>query len=595
MTKKVSLSLISFFMMIAMCFGVFTGCANQPSNEHDYNVIVTVASVPPVIASLESIQNGSSTYAYIERGKTYSGIDSVEQFEKIDGFNNTTNYSTGITPDMFNHTVATIQQILARDEDAFIKLYCVDYNAFAAYAMAMNAGLTSSQFKIIMIEDGRGAYSYIQANYVDGQASAQSAYENYLNKVEECERTLQEIAQAEGNSGYKIIDNTAAVALAYLDNFEYIVQSKDGIEEILNSNSSIANSNLYSVLKIASKNGVKSANIRYKSISKYVSELSAKQKEDYLTLMFGNDRTLTEELFSRTTAKGENVPTKKLVYIGGRVVGSSINMVKDMVSVDELVESYDLLNADYKEVFSNAEDYALIYNIVSQSSYSDQAKVNAMNHYMEYAFALKTTYRLYGEEYDILFKGHPRELVNDINTWDDSRYRVNIGTDDVPQYDNYKSMLYNMVNAFYNQDSEGKFIGILPGGVAAENFAYLDKNFALGGLSSSTYTGYETDVIVEFILSSGTTTIQTEGSVSARYNNGTLTWTKDGDTNYTTKMLNKGNLYKTLAEYYAEKDNNLKNKYETLLNEWLIANDANVTIENVANYTINRQGEIVAK
>lgn len=573
------------------------GCGNQAQN-HNYNVIATVASIPPVIASLESISNGNETYAWIERGKTYSGIDSLENFNNI-GFDKTKIENTGLTSDTVASIASSIEQIKARDGQAFINLYCVDFNAFAAYAMVVKAGLNDNEYKIHLIEDGSGAYADVYNNYVkDIQASTTNdlAYENYVAKVQDCQTKLTQIKNSNGQS-YDAVNHSVAIALSSLDNFTYYMQSTQRMKDTLDSNTNIANSKLYAKLGLKDINGVKKANIKYKSISEYVADLSAEQKDSYLTLMFGSDKQTTKNLFERTTSNGAAVPGKKLVYIGGRVWQSGLTYVKDVTDISELTANYADLSNDYKEVFATAADYNLIYNKLAASNIANEAKIGAINQYLEYTYVLKTVQRLYGSEYDILFKGHPRELVNDISTWQETSYRVNTGSEEEPNYVSFRELLYDMVNAFYTSDSEGKLIGILPGGVAAENFAYLGYDFALGGVSSSTYTGYEKDVIVEFIISGNNTTIQTDGNVSTRYNEGSLNWTKGTDNNYTTFMLNRGNVYKTLMEYYKTTNATLSNSYKTLFEDWLVnySTEDAITAETVENYTTDRQGNIISR
>lgn len=599
--KSIALTALGVATLVVPFGAVFTACGNEGSGEdlsHSYNVIATVASIPPVVASLESISNGCDTYAWIERGKTYSGIESVETFNNL-GFDQTKNDTKVLTSDTVVSIASSIEQIKSRDEKAFINLYCVDYNAYAAYAMIVKAGLNQGEYKIHMIEDGSGAYSDVYNNYVkDIQSSAghDLAYENYLTKVESCQTTLASIAESNGTT-YELENHTVALALSSLDNFTYHFQSSQRMKDTLDSNENIVGSKLYAKLGITTHSSVKAANIKYKSISEYVASLSAAQKDSYITLMFGADKATTQNLFERTSSNGENVPSKKLVYIGGRVHQSGLTYVKDMTSLTELKQNYAELASDYKEVFATEADYNLVYNKISASNLAEKAKLEAINQYLEYTYVLKTVQRLYGSEYDILFKGHPRELVNDISTWQETSYRVNTGTEEEPNYVSFRELLYDMVNTFYSSDSEGKLIGILPGGVAAENFAYLGYDFALGGVSSSTYTGYEKDVIVEFIISGNNTTIQTDGNVATRYNEGSLAWTKGNNNEYTTLMLNRGNVYKTLMEYYNATNETLSNSYKALYENWLInySDEDEITAETVANYTIDRQGNIIEK
>ena len=82
-----------------------TTSAQIPNNKTTcYNIIFALATIPPVLAALDAIGNGYETYAIIERGKTYNGIDSLEYFHNA-GFDPSNNQSTGFTEQEFNSMV----------------------------------------------------------------------------------------------------------------------------------------------------------------------------------------------------------------------------------------------------------------------------------------------------------------------------------------------------------------------------------------------------------------------------------------------------------------------------------------------------------
>ena len=594
---KAVVTSLALATMLCAAPALATACGNKWVDNWDdgqtyannYNVIMTVATIPPVLAALNSIESGNPTYAWAERGKTYQGINSVDNFTAIEGLNTGSNGTSGLTPDVKTNTLNIIDDIVSNDENAHITLYTVDYNALAAYAVCIQAGLMKNQVTIAMVEDGSKAYNELKTHYVDGMQTAEAAEQHYAQLVKDYEAQLKNIRKAQGASGYTDIEDTAAWALAGLDNFVYYVQDKTRVKGVLDSNANLAGSKLYNVLGVAETEDetVAKSNIVYKSINEHVTGLTVAQKEKYLTLMFGNERATTEALFSRTAAGETAVPAKKLVYICGRVK-EAMNYVAEMADLNELTANYADLDAKYKEVFTTEDDYTLAYNIVNASTLSAEAKLAAINLYMDYTYQLKLIYMLYGNEYDLLFKGHPRELVE--GTWEDSRYTVGTGENAVV----YTALEQALVRAFYANDSIGKMIGILPGGVAAENFAYLGYEFAIGGVSSSTYTGYDPTIIVEFIQTVNADTIQSNGNVSARFAAGTLTWTKGVDTDYTTLMLNNGQTYKVLAEYFTAHGNaTLATKYQNAFKAWLIATGDGITEANVANYTVDRQGNIV--
>ncbi len=80
------------------------------SYDTTYNIIFILATVPPVLAALDSIDNGYETYAYIEICKTSSGIDMVNGFHNI-GFDASSNQGFGFNDDAFNSVVDTIKNL----------------------------------------------------------------------------------------------------------------------------------------------------------------------------------------------------------------------------------------------------------------------------------------------------------------------------------------------------------------------------------------------------------------------------------------------------------------------------------------------------
>ena len=122
-----------------------------------YNIIYALATIPPVLAALESISNGYETYAIIERGKTYSGIESIEYFNNA-GFDVGSNKSNGFTEAEFVSMINKVKELKNENENSFFYFYAQDGTALACAAVAANAGLAVEDFHVIMCEDGTGAY-----------------------------------------------------------------------------------------------------------------------------------------------------------------------------------------------------------------------------------------------------------------------------------------------------------------------------------------------------------------------------------------------------------------------------------------------------
>lgn len=563
-----------------------------------YNVIFALASIPPVLAALEAIENGYPTYAIIERGKTYSGIEELENFVNV-GFDPANNLSTGFTSTEFNSMVAKVKELAEANGEAYFNFYVQDGTALVGAAIAANAGLGADRFHVYMCEDGTGAYNALYTKYLkDKNVSADSdeVYDNYVAKLAEAKAEYEAIMaktdNAIGDAALKY-NIGKAYALAGLDNFTYYIQDESLIVDLLENTGDVKT-------KLLTSFGVEGynadvefeLNLKYGKISDAVSRLTEEQRTDYLTLMYGQYYADTYAALTRTERADEDAPSKKLVFIGARHSGypklaSSLSYGIGGLAADATVPtSYAELDDKYKNelLFATEGDYQLFLDeLAKEENYtaeiSDEVKnkvaVACFNYYIDYIFTLKLTYAVYGEDYDLIMKGHPREVIGSWEEWG-SRYKVTYTADGAEANYVYDKLYDNVLLSFHANDSTGKYIGMVPYGTAAENLAYLGADIAIAGLPSSTYNGYDTDVDVVFILAEtnedivGTGVDTAASQVKERYLAGNLKYTdKDGET-HTTVFYNIGNVYKTLSEVFAEKGNEaLAAAYSASFEAWL--------------------------
>ena len=436
--------------------------ANPDSNgKTQYNIIFALATVPPVLAAMDSIANGHETYAIIERGKTYNGIQDAEGNETFTyfhnaGFDPANNLSIGFTDTEFNTMSAKIRELKAATPDAYFNIYVQDGTALKGAAIAANAGLSLSDFHIIMIEDGTGAYNALQNTYIKGQtitADTDGAYDKFMVEVEEARAQFNDIigrgdnANSDGALKYII---GKAYALATLDNFTYWIQDRAMLEDILTSaGGEGVNTKLCDVFGVEGFEGEVAChvNLKYQKIAEGVSQLTEAQRTDYLTLMYGQYYADTYNGLTRKERAGESAPEKKLVFIGARHKNYP-KLASDAQygiggldrATATIPASYAQLDAKYKTamLFATEGDYnAFLAVINDQSNYTADldpelkrlAQIDCFNYYIDYIFTLKLTYALYGEEYDIIMKGHPREAIGASSEWG-SMYRVDIGEGD---------------------------------------------------------------------------------------------------------------------------------------------------------------------
>ena len=581
----------------------------QPDGEHDsvYNIIFALATVPPVLASLDAIANGHETYAIIERGKTYNGIDSLEYFHNA-GFDPASNLSNGFTATEWDAMVNKIKELNVEDKDVFFNIYVQDGTALMGAGLAANAGLSTENFHVMIVEDGTGAYNALYNTYVKGKtvtAEADGIYDAYTAAVESAKAEFETVMSKTDNKHtdapfkYNI---GKAYALAALPNFTYWIQDKVMLTDIFVS-AEATGSRLMDVLGLKENNTETElkAGLKFRKISEAIKELSETKRTDYLTLMYGSYYEATYNGLTRTERAGEPAPAKKLVYIGARhryyphLATDAAHGIGGLSADATVPASYAELDAKYKTplLFGTEADYTLFLEVLNNTANyregSDdlkrQAQVACFNYYIDYIYTLKLTYALYGEEYDIIMKGHPREAVGGSSEWG-SIYSV-IYTEegsDENKYYVYDKLLDSALLAFHEKDSVGKYFGMVPYGTSAENLAYLGVEIAICGLPSSTYNGYDTDVDVVFVMSETNEDIKGSGAetpasqVAARYEAGNLTYVNKNGETVVTEFYNTGNTYKALAAVYAKKgDTANAEKYNALFKAWLEANRAGAT------------------
>ena len=116
------------------------------------------------------------------------------------------------------------------------------------------------------------------------------------------------------------------------------------------------------------------------------------------------------------------------------------------------------------------------------------------------------------------------------------------------------------------------FRRVVPYGTAAENLAYLGVDISIAGLPSSTYSGYDTDVDVLFIISETDESIDGDASqVKDRFASGNLTYT-EGEETFNCVYYNTGNLYKYVAQILKNGNAEVSAQFEKLFKDWLAAN-----------------------
>ena len=553
-----------------------------------YNVIFALATVPPVLAALDSIDSGYETYAIIERGKTYNGIDKIESFHNA-GFDPESNESNGFTYTEFNAMVDKVKELREAEENSFFYIYAQDGTALRAAAVAANAGIPLEDFHVIMCEDGSGSYKTLREYFFDGKTDPLEKFLSLLNEVGPAFNRVMSKRDNKNSDEALKYSLESAFALSVLPKFTYWLQDGENIAGILRE------SKLAAIFGLGDNTEETefSANLRFMTIAEKMAELTDEQKADYLTLMYGDYYENTYAALTRTTRAGEAAPAEKLVFIGARhgyypkFASDPKYGIGGLADKESIPASYADLDEKYKTplLFGTESDYLLFLSVINDTSNYPadapaeiiaQMKSECFNLYIDYIFTFKFTYSLYGAENDIILKGHPREVIGASEEWN-NRYTVKhieVEGDGIKETKySYDKLLDAALCTFHEKDSVGKYIGMVPYGTAAENLAYLGVDITVCGLPSSTYSGLDTGVPVLFIIAETDESISGDDSqVKDRFNAGNLTYTLNGE-EVNCIFYNNGNLCKYTAQILknaGEKESAAE--FEKLFDAWLAAN-----------------------
>jgi hypothetical protein len=553
-----------------------------------YNVIFALATVPPVLAALDSISSGYETYAIIERGKTYNGIEKIKNFNNA-GFDPTSNESNGFTYTEFNAMVEKVKELREAEENSFFYIYAQDGTALRAAAVAANAGIPLEDFHVIMCEDGSGSYKTLREYFFDGKIDPLDKFLSLLNEVGPAFNTVMSKRDNKNSDEVLKYSLPTAFALSVLPNFTYWLQDGENVAGILRE------SDLAAIFGVGDES-VKtefSANLRFMTIAEKMNELTDEQKADYLTLMYGDYYENTYAALTRTTRAAEAAPAEKLVFIGARhgyypkFASDAKYGIGGIGKKGTLPESYAALDEKYKTplLFGSEADYEIFLSVINDASnYPENApaeviaqmKAECFDLYIDYIYTFKFTYSLYGADYDIILKGHPREVIGASEEWN-ARYTVvhiEVEGDGIKETKySYDKLLDSALCAFHANDSAGKYIGMVPYGTAAENLAYLGVDITVCGLPSSTYSGLDKGVPVLFLIAETDESICGDDSqVKDRFNAGNLTYEQSGE-EVNSIFFNNGNFCKTVAEIMEKSgDDESSTEFEKLFSAWLAAN-----------------------
>ncbi len=607
----------------------------ENSNRNFYNVIYAGGNIPPMMASLMSIANGYPTYVFTDRGRSFSGIDSVKNFYNI-GYDITKVQSLDEEYPL-TATKNKIAEIKANDPLAYFYIYTGESRGLKCAAIAANAGLTKTDFHIYMLEDGIDSYKKFDLYYgskaftqcfydilfavtkriwfsskaaelISGKITDVSKGKNPMTaflrrkinnapgkRFEKMQKKVYELFEkimSNCSNHYDgLHDYKYSFPLAVNSNFTYVLQDKTKVDGIVKNTN---NKKLWEIFDISGNGRNSTLNMTYKSIPDMVNALTERQKKDYITLIIGDNKSL--DVLKRQNRADEKAPDKKLIYINSRfhtlftkpvtdpvygIGGAGGNDMKDM--------SYSALPEKYKStfLFAQEEDYSVFADRMAlmaktpglPAETAARTAAKAFNIYADYIFTIKFIYKLYGGSYDLIIKNHPRCDFGNFKEWG-GYYLVKYGDNKVLDWGEYLNLA--LVN-FHKYDSIGRYVAYIDGSISTECLEYLDSSkVSFRGQPSSVYNGLSDRADIPFIITDSDYPISGGGdsqvaysAVPGRYNAGKMNFTDEEGNLQTTVYYNTGNILKYCREIcIAEKDENLADFYNSLFKKWINKTDS---------------------
>ncbi len=246
--KKISIFLLAIFV----AFSMLTGCKDNKKDGENYNIILTSATIPPMVTLLDMVDKdltGNETYAWIGRQNTIANVQNLKNlFKKL-----TLNESWSTASNIPNSVITEINEFVSEkwfdsDQTANFNVYVTDYGILSALYILENNGIDSKHYNIHMVEDGSAAYS----QFITDQAYATNEGKAKLDQnIAELTDSLNKIRQDKFELPTSAFSNyNLTYAAATLPNVDYYIQFP---ELLVSENADITNMIKNKELKLVEK------------------------------------------------------------------------------------------------------------------------------------------------------------------------------------------------------------------------------------------------------------------------------------------------------------------------------------------------------
>lgn len=307
------------FVAVFASMLALTGCGTTPEAK-TYNFVVTNATVPPMMATLDLLEDDNPTYMWYGRRNTFTDNTKL-------GFELSTNISSqsdiGVPPaSVLEDYSNRILQLYMDNQDNKFNLYVTDYCVNVALKLFIANNIPEANWNVHLLEDGTGAYTKFATLYGGEDGSI---------KFAEDTARLEGIISTIKNGGeydYTIKADTADYNIAYVfsakySNVDYYLQ----YPEYVTSNDSSMSANITKINFIK-----KSLTGMFKALSTegQATLKSAIFNTDYIDPIIKQDNGKKTILVLGTSLNGENLGGLKFEDFFNKIVedyGNEYNIV----------------------------------------------------------------------------------------------------------------------------------------------------------------------------------------------------------------------------------------------------------------------------
>ena len=216
--NKIFGSILALVLLISS-FTLFA-CGGSDGEDH-YNIVLTNATVPPMMATLSCLESDDTTYMWYGRQQTFTNPEKLG-FTMLENHNAP---STGISSQAIDEIANTVLDLYMENDEVTFDFYVTDYACEAAFKIFIEQNIPEANYNVHLLEDGVGSYNFFESLY--GSADGSTAFEEDLVELE---GVLDQVRA--GTYKYSVDSYNYALTYAYAtySNVDYWLQYPEFLE-----------------------------------------------------------------------------------------------------------------------------------------------------------------------------------------------------------------------------------------------------------------------------------------------------------------------------------------------------------------------------